>query len=136
MTASNVTELLFQKLTYTGDRQKIISSNIANINTPEYKTKDLSFEDHLVKTKNNNDLKLKITNQHHITSYDISTNKIQQNNIYNVQGLEEQNDGNNVNLDKQISEMAKNSVMYDALSSSIKKDSQWFKFVIDASSKN
>jgi flagellar basal-body rod protein FlgB len=53
-----------------------------------------------------------------------------------VKGLEEQNDGNNVNLDQQMSEMSKNAVMYDAITNSIKKDSRWFKMMVDASSKN
>jgi flagellar basal-body rod protein FlgB len=53
-----------------------------------------------------------------------------------VKGLEEQNDGNNVNLDQQMSEMAKNNAIFQAIQSSIKKDEQWFKEVIAASGKN
>ncbi len=53
-----------------------------------------------------------------------------------VQGLEEQNDGNNVSLDKQMSEMSKNAVEAQALASAIKKDSRWFKSVIESSAKN
>lgn len=136
MTASNVTELLFQRLTYSGDKQKIISSNIANINTPNYKTKGISFDNHLINAKNKHNLALNTTHNNHIAFDTISNNNSLKDNIFNVKGLEEQNDGNNVNLDKQISEMAKNSVMYDAITSSIKKDAQWFKFVLDASSKN
>ena len=34
-------------MNFRGERQKVISSNIANINTPNYKTKDLVFEDEL-----------------------------------------------------------------------------------------
>ena len=56
--------------------------------------------------------------------------------LYEVEGLPEQNDGNNVNLDTQMSNMSKNSIMFSAIQNSIKKDSAWFKTVIDASSKN
>jgi flagellar basal-body rod protein FlgB len=135
MTASNVTNLLFEQLSNRGERQKIISSNIANLNTPNYKTKDLSFDDHLSETKNKNDLKLATTHANHISFFN-ENKKVNTNEVYEVEGLEEQNDGNNVNLDNQISEMAKNSVLYDAITSSIKKDAQWFKLMVDASGKN
>jgi len=134
MQASDVTSLLFSQLNFRGERQKVIASNIANLNTPEYKTKDLSFQDHLQNT--NQDLPLYVTNSKHIP-FDLDdapkTSNMKQ---YEVKGLDEQNDGNNVNLDQQMSEMAKNSVMYDAISNSIKKDALFFKMVIDASAKN
>lgn len=38
MEASNITNKLFDQLNFRGERQKVISSNIANINTPnEYR---------------------------------------------------------------------------------------------------
>lgn len=136
MTPSNVTELLFEQLKFRGDRQKIISSNIANLNTPNYKTKDISFEDHLKKIKDTNELKLSVTHKNHISFDNTVESKTQTSGVYQVKDLTEQNDGNNVNLDQQISEMSKNSVMYDAITNSIKKDSRWFKFVVEASGKN
>jgi flagellar basal-body rod protein FlgB len=56
--------------------------------------------------------------------------------LINVKGLEEQNDGNNVNLDTQMSEMSKNKILYDAIQSSIKKDSRLFRSVVESSAKN
>ncbi|HIP13494.1 MAG TPA: flagellar basal body rod protein FlgB [Arcobacter sp.] len=136
MTASNVTNLLFEQLKNRGDNQKIIASNIANLNTPNYKTKALSFEQHLEKTQNTSELKLSTTHSNHISFNDEVDKKTTGNTVYEVSGLEEQNDGNNVNLDTQMSEMAKNSVMYNAITNSIKKDAQWFKLMVDASGKN
>ena len=136
MRASNVTDLLFEQLKFRSDRQKVISSNIANINTPKYKTKDVSFEDTMENKKNENSLKLMTTHDSHIKHGDnqvLNTSKI---NHFEVDGLEEQNDGNNVNLDTQISQMAQNQVLHGAISNSIKKDSTWFKLILDASSKN
>lgn len=135
MKPSNVTDLLFQNLSYRGDRQKIIASNIANLNTPEYKTKDLSFDSHLKKAQTNGELSLKITHKNHIP-FDMEKKTSTKPEVFEVQGLHEQNDGNNVNLDQQMSEMSKNAVMYDAITNSIKKDSRWFKMIVDSSSKN
>jgi flagellar basal-body rod protein FlgB len=134
MHASDVSELLYQKLNYTSERQKVISTNIANINTPEYKTKDLSFEEHLNKIKSN-DLQLTTTHKNHI-SFSSQTSSSSAMKLYEVENLEEQNDGNNVSLDKQISEMSKNAVMNDAIANSIKRDSRWFKMMVDAAGKN
>jgi flagellar basal-body rod protein FlgB len=139
MKASAVTDILFNQLNFSSERQKVISSNIANIDTPNYKTKDIKFKDELLKSKNSMDidteLKLAITNKAHIQAQNINNNTNKYN-VYEVQNLEEQNDGNNVNLDTQMSEMSKNSVLFNALQSSIKKDSSWFKTMIDSSSKN
>lgn len=134
MQPSSVTELLFQQLNYRGERQKVISSNIANIDTPDYKTKDLKFKNQLDKANEEHSLKLSSTHSMHMTLQDEA--KKSNLDIYKVQGLVEQNDGNNVNLDTQMSEMSKNSMMFNALQSSIKKDSTWFKLMIDSSSKN
>ena len=56
--------------------------------------------------------------------------------LIDVPNLIEQNDGNNVNLDSQMSEQSKNKVLFDAIQSSIKKDSRLFRSVIDASGKS
>ena len=134
MEASKVTELLFQQLNFRGERQKVISSNIANIDTPEYKTNDLQFKDELQKANKEDNLKLSIThNMHMRLNEDLRDTNFD---VYEVDGLVEQNDGNNVNLDSQMSESSKNSVMFSAVQNSIKKDSSWFKLMIDASGKN
>ena len=134
MNASEVTSTLFNNLNYRGERQKVISSNISNINTPNYKTKELVFENELSKSKNTM-LEMNKTNLNHIsmnnTSSDYSKTK-----VVEIKGLEEQNDGNNVNLDTQMGEMSKNKMIFDAIQSSIKKDSLFFKSIIDSSAKN
>lgn len=132
MQPSKVTDILFQQLNFRGERQKVISSNIANLDTPGYKTKELKFEDHM--NKLGNSLQLVKTHPGHMSLADDTLKSSMS--VYEVKGLEEQNDGNNVNLDTQMSEMSKNGTMFQALQSSIKKDSAWFKSVIDASSKN
>ena len=133
MESSSISNTLFQQLNFRGEKQKVISSNIANINTPNYKTKDLVFENEL--NAATNVISLKQTNSKHINSIGIISNE---NNpkLVEVSGLQEQNDGNNVNLDTQMSEMSKNKVLFDAIQSSIKRDSRLFRSVIESSAKN
>jgi flagellar basal-body rod protein FlgB len=135
MKPSSVTDILFKQLGFSSERQKVISSNIANIDTPNYKTKEIQFKDHLKKSQFDNDLKLAVTHQGHMRPA-FEDNQKSKYEIYEVKNLDEQNDGNNVNLDTQMSEMSKNSIQFSALQNSIKKDSSWFKIMIDASSKN
>ncbi len=136
MEASGVTNLLFKHLSFRGDRQNVISSNIANVNTPGYKTKDLVFEDEMSKVKGNNELQLFTTNTKHINPSLNNINKLNEPSLVNVKGLKEQNDGNNVSMDNQMSEMSKNKIIFDAIQSSIKKDSRLFRSVIESSQKN
>ena len=133
MQASSVSNTLYEQLNFRGEKQKVISSNIANINTPNYKTKDLIFEDELNSATNS--LKLKQTNSRHISSIN-SISSSGNPRLIEVKGLEEQNDGNNVNLDTQMGEMSKNKVLFDAIQSSIKKDSRLFRSVVESSAKN
>ncbi len=135
MKPSTVTDLLFNQLSFRSDRQKVISSNIANINTPGYKTKDLVFEHELQKVDLGKDLQMSKTNSMHMSGFNETTNKNQAT-LTQVKGLEEQTDGNNVNLDTQMSEMSKNKMIFDALQSSITKDSRLFRSVIESSQKN
>lgn len=133
MEASGITSTLFEQLNFRGEKQKVISSNIANINTPNYKTKDLIFEDEL--NAFDNALQMRQTNSKHFPSTNNGLSSINPK-LIEVKGLAEQNDGNNVNLDTQMSEMSKNKVLFDAIQSSIKRDSRLFKSVIESSAKN
>jgi flagellar basal-body rod protein FlgB len=135
MDASSITSSLFNNLNYRAERQKVISSNIANINTPNYKTKDLTFESELKNVQSAPILQLSQTKGNHFSNIQ-NSNKILEPTLVRVEGLEEQNDGNNVNLDTQMSEMSKNKILFDAVQTAIKKDSRLFRSVIESSAKN
>ena len=133
MNASNVSSTLFEQLNFRAERQKVISSNLANVNTPNYKTKELVFDEQLnLATKNS--LQMSQTNNKHMRNIDPTSNLLNPR-LLEVKGLQEQNDGNNVNLDAQISEQSKNKVIIDAIQSAIKRDSRLFRSMIDSSAK-
>lgn len=130
MHASEISGKLFEQLNFRGERQKVISSNIANVNTPKYKTKDLIFDEELKEQKM---LQLKRTTNNHMQNIDFKG--LSNPRLVQVPNLVEQNDGNNVNLDAQMSEQSKNKVIIDAIQSAIKKDSRLFRNMIDSYSK-
>ncbi len=136
---SNSYNLMSEALNYRALRQKIISSNIANIDTPFYRAKDIDFESTLLKKAkrafDNDDKKLKmaITDKKHLKGIlDLEDKKPT---IFFRDGHLARNDANTVDLDVETTEMSKNSIMFNALTSALKRDSLLFKAVIDASSK-
>jgi len=136
---SRVHGLVKDALDYRAARPDMISSNIANADTPFYRPRDIRFEDALSAKKaellsqEKPKLELATTNASHIplqnekSSYKATT--------FFRDGHMARNDGNSVDLDVETTEMSKNSVMFNALIQAYKKDSMIFKSVIDASSK-
>ncbi len=121
-------------------RQEMIAGNIANIDTPNYKARDIDFESSLAQsaqklygTKQMTQLKMAKTDQNHLSGYQDSA--VLKPTIYLRDGHTQRNDGNTVDLDIETTELGKNNMMFNALSAALKKDSAIFKSVIDASSR-
>jgi len=124
---------------YRAIRQDMISSNIANADTPFYRPRDVRFEDALAIEKakllkeGSPKLEMAKTNNAHIALKD--TSRFSKPTSFFRDGHMARNDGNSVDLDVETTEMSKNSVMFNALVGAIKKQGGIFKAVIDASSK-
>jgi len=139
-TTTKAKPLMEAALSARAQRQDMISGNIANIDTPFYKARDIDFESALIqKTKemyNNNDIKklkmAKTDGQHMSAHQSIDSLK---STIFLRDGHMARNDGNTVDLDVETTELSKNSIMFNALTAALKKNSQIFKSVLDASAK-
>ncbi len=137
---SKAHDLMVEGLNARALRQKLISSNIANIDTPFYKARDIDFESALAsKAKkvfnedNNKKLPLAKTDKAHLDPVDIDDPK--KPTLFFRDGHMARNDANTVDLDIETTEMSKNAVMFNALSAALKKDSTLFKYVLDSSAK-
>jgi flagellar basal-body rod protein FlgB len=104
-----------------------------------YRPKDIRFEEKLLEEKNrrfskqDHNLPLAKTSQKHLDQID--TKDLSKAQIFFRDGHMARNDGNSVDLDVETSEMAKNSVMYNALVNGMKKQAGIFRAVLDASAK-
>ena len=110
---SNTINSLENSLNYSTLKQKVISQNIANVDTPNYKAKDVDFKNVFDKTLNQSIEGYRTNSLHYeISSSSTSENKLsisQRNNVsYN-------NNGNNVDIDKEMAELAENQIYYNAL---------------------
>lgn len=119
-------------------RQDMISSNIANVDTPFYRPRDIAFEAVLKKEADKTfggakepKLQMAKTQNMHLEPSDM--NSPPKPTMFFRDGHMARNDGNSVDLDVETSEMGKNSVVYNALVAALKKDALIFSSVIDAS---
>ncbi len=124
-------------------RQNLIASNIANIDTPFYRAKDVDFQTALVSKKNEiygqnapkePKLELAKTNPKHFGTIEFPS--IQNATIFLRDGHMARNDANTVDLDIETSELSKNSLMIQALDLASKKLGGIFNSVIESSSRS
>jgi flagellar basal-body rod protein FlgB len=96
-------------------RHSIISSNLSNVDTPNYKTKDVNFAGELESAMGEGVMATTVTNARHLpASIDMGGQTVGQ--VKEVEGLTLRNDLNNVNVDREMSRMAANSIMFAAIS--------------------
>jgi len=122
-------------INYRALRQDLISSNIANADTPYYKSKDIDFESALINEvnkefSNTKKLELAKTNSKMMDALEDDPSKAT---IFFRDGHLSRNDGNSVDLDVETTELSKNNVMYNATIEAFKKDASIFKAVLAAS---
>lgn len=89
-------------------RQKLVASNIANADTPGYKTMDIDFQSVLAGQMS-----------------DVGVAPME------VPGLRAKNDGNNVNMDREARLLAENALRFSAASSLARSQLRMVKSAID-----
>lgn len=97
-------------LTYAAVKQKTIAQNIANVDTPNYKAKDVSFKQMLSEATTNN-LSANKTDTKHIDFQAETTTP----GVYSYSNLNYRQNGNGVDMDKEQASLAENSIYYNAL---------------------
>ena len=92
----SVTDNLERYMDLLSARQKLVASNIANADTPGYKTEDIDF-------------------QSNFQSF-LGTGSVD---VAQVSGLPTKNDGNNVDLASEMTDMSEDQVQTQALSDAL-----------------
>lgn len=114
MEFDKTTKALATALNFRQMRQKLITSNIANAETPGYKAKRLDFEEALARA-------LDIEKQNSIRTQDKRHYNVGGGGFDNLQPeiYDESNgvvtpDGNTVDRDEEMAKLAENKILYDA----------------------
>lgn len=124
------TEGLALALKFRKTRQELIASNIANAETPGYKSKKIDFEDALANALETDESQvLKTTDKKHFNVGGGGFNNLQPE-IYDEPNGVESMDGNTVNRDEEMAEMANNKVLYDANVQMINKKLGLMKYIV------
>jgi flagellar basal-body rod protein FlgB len=100
-----------QYLTRLSKRQQLVSSNIANIDTPGYKAKDISFHATMEELLAPQSVPMQATRPEH-NALDHLRFAPMEPEVFEVQGLTERGDGNNVDLDKEMLKLGDTSFGY------------------------
>lgn len=99
-------------------RHKVISNNIANVNTPHFKKSVVDFEELLAKElqPDTNKLALTKTNAKHLP---LSKSGGVSPEIRTINNTTMRTDGNNVDIDEEMAGLAKNNIYYNAVARQI-----------------
>ena len=113
--------LLEKMLDVSSVKHKVIANNIANVNTPGYKKMDVSFADQLEKA----------LNESSVNKFDALQPKI----VISKEDTGEtvRNDGNNVDMDKEVSSLVKNTLSYNIYTQLLSKKFEGIKSAIENS---
>lgn len=88
-------------------RHRVLSSNVANVDTPKYRAKDVDFRSILDSESSS----LKTTNPRHISSSPVGSG---QSGGLKVVENQSWGDDNNVELDMEVAKMTENGLLYEA----------------------
>ena len=113
--------LLEKMLDVSSVKHKVIANNIANVNTPGYKKMGVSFSDQLEKA----------LNESAMNKFDTLQPKI----VISKEDTTEtaRNDGNNVDMDKEVSSLVKNTLTYSIYTQLLAKKYEGIKSAIEGS---
>ncbi len=112
-------DLIGLALDATWKRNKVITENIANVDTPGYKRQEVSFESYLEKALKTND-----------PSDIMKLNRVEPRVYTENSGLSYRKDGNNVDVDTEMVYLAENQLRYNTLISQLNYDFKRLKSVI------
>jgi len=96
-------DLLSGMLDYRAARHKVIVSNIANLDTPDFKPRDLDFEASLTEaTAGSSAANLTITNKRHLSAGPAGEGNLR---VHQT--------GDKVDIDREMTNLSENNLMYN-----------------------
>jgi flagellar basal-body rod protein FlgB len=122
-----VLNVLQKGLETSGLRQKVLTNNVANIDTPDFKRSDVDFQTVLRATlgENGGVLPMKVTLPQHLSGMTGEVDGVVKDYTTSIR-----NDGNNVDVDKEMSNVAENGIYYNSLTRTISSQLGLLRMVI------
>lgn len=101
-------------MTRLSKRQQIVASNIANIETPGYKTKDISFYATMSELLSDHSMPLRVSRPEHAAMGEMNIAPFEPE-VIESEGLPTRADRNNVDLDSEMMKVAQTSFGYSTI---------------------
>lgn len=98
-------------------RNSVIADNIANVDTPGYKAKNINFEEVFSEYLSNKEKEKQLKEK-----YDIDADAVLRSSrfsIYEKEGLNTKANGNNVDMDREMAALSENTMRYNLLTEEI-----------------
>ena len=131
---SGTVSLLEKALDIRSMKHNLIISNVANKDTPNYKAFDLAVEEEMQKLRGTADtVTLRKTQKGHLPSKKESCPEISI--ARTSKGYEQNIDGNTVDIEREMTNLAENNLLYDAMAQIMRKKLQGLKVAIQGGSK-
>lgn len=112
-------------------RNEVISQNISNVDTPNYTRKTVVFEEYLNDALGRNGIRGINTDHRHIPVGVKNFDDIEINVTEDKSNFDMRLDGNNVDIDSEMVQLAKNAIKYETLIQRISADFRRIKSVIN-----
>ncbi|MFP4457613.1 MAG: flagellar basal body rod protein FlgB [Clostridia bacterium] len=106
-------------------RNDLLASNIANLDTPGYKSKDLNFEQTMKRHLS--------TNKNGLTTVKQNNSMFSQFSIKDKVGLNEDITGNNVDVDKEMVALTENKMKHDLVVEAVRSNLKLYNIIVDSS---
>lgn len=125
-----VLNVLQKSLEASSMRQQVLSNNVANIDTPQFKRSDVDFQAVLGATlgEKSGALSMKLTSPKHIPG--LADQVGAGAGIVTDQATSLRNDGNNVDVDREMTNVAENGLYYNSLTRAISSQLGLLRMVI------
>jgi flagellar basal-body rod protein FlgB len=113
-------------------RQELISSNVANANTPGFKAKKLDFEEALGRALDvDGQMQMNVSDEKHHNVGNGGFNNLEPEIYDDPNGVVSEN-GNTVDVEAEMAKMAENKLMYDSLVQLINKKMGIMRYAINS----
>ncbi|AFM42681.1 flagellar basal-body rod protein FlgB [Desulfosporosinus acidiphilus SJ4] len=111
-------------------RQQVLSNNVANVDTPNFKRSDVDFQSVLGAAlgENGGALPMKVTLPQHLPGVSGENS----NGVVTDLTTSLRNDGNNVDIDQEMSKVAENGLYYESLTQAISSQLGLLRMVVQS----
>ncbi len=125
-----VFSLLSRALDFRAQRQNLLTNNLAHVDTPNYRAKDLEFEKALQGAVSRGSMPMQRTAEGHLGGGPIAPDEVRAE-VVEREDAPIRPDGNTVDLDREMSRIAENSILYSAGVETLRRLSGLIKYAIN-----